>query len=55
MHALLAMGVDGWDAPNIMRGDTDSGERSFGQDYVQNMVLWSLLAACAPGGLFVIS
>jgi len=33
-----------WDAPNIMRGDADTGERSFGQDYVQNMILWSLPA-----------
>jgi uncharacterized protein (DUF608 family) len=49
-----------WDAPNIMRGDTDSGERSYGQDYVQNMILWCLPAALVgkdlseparPGGL----
>lgn len=49
-----------WDAPNIMRGDADTGERSFGQDYVQNMILWSLPAAfegrdvgapAKPGGL----
>jgi uncharacterized protein (DUF608 family) len=49
-----------WDAPNIMRGDADTGERSFGQDYVQNMILWSMPAAfegrdvgapAKPGGL----
>jgi uncharacterized protein (DUF608 family) len=47
-----------WDQPNIIRGDT--GKRSFGADYYQNMMLWSLPAAiagkslehpCQPGGL----
>ena len=47
-----------WDMPNIIRGDT--GKRSFGADYYQNMMLWSLPAAmdgksleqpCQPGGL----
>jgi uncharacterized protein (DUF608 family) len=50
----------GWDMPNIMRGDADTGERSFGNDYYQDMMLWSLPAAmdgedlaapCKPGGL----
>jgi hypothetical protein len=49
-----------WDMPNIMRGDVDTGERTFGNDYYQNMMLWSLPAALAgrtvdaptkPGGL----
>jgi uncharacterized protein (DUF608 family) len=49
-----------WDMPNIMRGDADTGERSFGNDYYQDMMLWSLPAAlagedvsapCRPGGL----
>ncbi len=49
-----------WDQPNIFRGDVDTGERTFGNDYYQNMMLWSLPAAvsgqdlggpCAPGGL----
>ena len=49
-----------WDVPNIMRGDTDTGEREFGSDYYQDMILWSLPAAieqqdvsapCKPGGL----
>ncbi len=49
-----------WDQPNFLRGDVDSGERVFGNDYYQNMMLWSLPAAlagqdltapCAPGGL----
>ena len=49
-----------WDQPNIMRGDADTGERSFGADYYQNMILWSLPAAIdgedlsaptKPGGL----
>jgi len=47
-----------WDQPNIIRGDT--GERVYGGDYYQNMMLWTLPAAlagqdlsgpCAPGGL----
>ena len=59
-HNLVCRQGYAWDAPNIMRGDADSGERSFGQDYVQNMILWSLPAAfmgkdlgdpARPGGL----
>lgn len=49
-----------WDAPNIMRGDKDTGERVYGHDYYQDMMLWALPAALAgepmhglmkPGGL----
>ena len=49
-----------WDQPNFFRGELDTGERSFGSDYYQNMMLWSLPAAiagtdlrgpCEPGGL----
>ena len=49
-----------WDQPNIIRGDEDTGECAFGNDYYQNMMLWSLPAAlagqdlagpCEPGGL----
>ena len=28
-----------WDMPNIMRGDVDTGERTFGNDYYQDMML----------------
>jgi uncharacterized protein (DUF608 family) len=47
-----------WDLPNVVRGDT--GERVFGTDYYQDMMLWALPAAldnidlakaCAPGSL----
>jgi len=47
-----------WDLPNLVRGDT--GLRTFGTDYYQNMILWALPAAiagedlrvsCAQGGL----
>ena len=31
--------------PNIMRGDVDTGERTYGNDYYQDMMLWSLPAA----------
>jgi non-lysosomal glucosylceramidase len=34
-----------WDQPNIIRGDT--GERVYGGDYYQNMMLWIVPAACA--------
>jgi len=49
-----------WDQPNFFRGELDTGERSFGSDYYQNLMLWSLPAAlagtdlsgpCEPGGL----
>jgi uncharacterized protein (DUF608 family) len=49
-----------WDQPNVFRGDEDTGERTFGADYYQNMMLWALPAAfqgkdlasvARPGGL----
>ena len=49
-----------WDAPNIMRGDKDTGERTYGADYYQDMMIWSVPAALQgqdltgpsqPGGL----
>ena len=49
-----------WDAPNLTRGDMDTGQRAFGADYYQNMMLWALPAALhnqdlagpvQPGGL----
>jgi uncharacterized protein (DUF608 family) len=49
-----------WDYLNMTRGDVDSGQRGFGADYYQNMMLWALPAAlagqdlsnpCQPGGL----
>jgi len=36
-----------WDMPNIMRGDKDTGERTYGHDYYQDMMLWALPAAMA--------
>jgi uncharacterized protein (DUF608 family) len=47
-----------WTQPNVIRGDT--GARTYGTDYYQNMMLWGLPAAiqdtdiaglCKPGGL----
>ncbi len=47
-----------WDTPNMVRCDT--GERYYGTDYFQNMILWgvpaalegkNLTAPCRPGGL----
>ena len=34
-----------WDQPNMSHGDQDTGERVFGADYYQNMLLWALPAA----------
>jgi len=59
-HNLVCLQGYTWDMPNIMRGDVDTGERTFGNDYYQDMMLWSLPAALAgedvsaptrPGGL----
>jgi uncharacterized protein (DUF608 family) len=36
-----------WDAPNTIRGDMDTGQRHFGADYYQNMMLWFVPAAIA--------
>ncbi|MHB9035500.1 MAG: GH116 family glycosyl-hydrolase [Armatimonadota bacterium] len=44
-HNLFCLQGYTWDMPNIMRGDVDTGERSFGNDYYQDMMLWSLPAA----------
>ncbi len=49
-----------WDAINTVQGERDSGERAFGADYYQNMMLWAVPAALTgedmeqparPGGL----
>jgi uncharacterized protein (DUF608 family) len=59
-HNLFCLQGYTWDMPNIMRGDVDTGERTFGNDYYQDMMLWSLPAAiegadfgapAKPGGL----
>ena len=59
-HNLLCLQGYTWDMPNIMRGDVDTGERTFGNDYYQDMMIWSLVSAmdnqpfdapCKPGGL----
>ena len=44
-HNLVCLQGYTWDMPNIMRGDVDTGERTFGNDYYQDMMLWSLPAA----------
>ncbi len=44
-HNLICLQGYTWDMPNIMRGDVDTGERTFGNDYYQDMMLWSLPAA----------
>jgi uncharacterized protein (DUF608 family) len=38
-----------WDMPNIVRGDT--GERVYGTDYYQDMILWAIPAALEGGSL----
>lgn len=44
-HNIVCLQGYTWDMPNIMRGDSDTGERTFGNDYYQDMMLWSLPAA----------
>ena len=44
-HNLVCAQGYAWDMPNIMRGDADTGERTYGNDYYQDMMLWSLPAA----------
>ena len=44
-HNIVCLQGYPWDMPNIMRGDKDTGERSYGNDYYQDMMLWSLPAA----------
>ena len=44
-HNIFCLQGYTWDMPNIMRGDVDTGERTFGNDYYQDMMLWSLPAA----------
>ena len=39
-HNLVCQQGYTWDMPNIMRGDVDTGERTFGNDYYQDMMLW---------------
>ena len=57
LEAITLVSDSEWDQPNIIKGDT--GERLFGTDYGQNMLLWALPAAaedkdltafCTPGG-----
>jgi uncharacterized protein (DUF608 family) len=36
-----------WDMPNTVRGDADTGQRAFGADYYQNMMLWAVPAVLA--------
>jgi len=59
-HNIVCLQGYTWDMPNIMRGDTDTGQRTFGNDYYQDMMLWSMPAAidgqnfgapAKPGGL----
>jgi uncharacterized protein (DUF608 family) len=59
-HNMVCLQGYTWDMPNIMRGDVDTGERTYGNDYYQDLMLWSLPAALAdkdfaapvkPGGL----
>ena len=58
VHNLVVSHPHPWDLPNMIRCDT--GERTSGTDYYQNMMLWAVPAAlqgqdlselCKPGGL----
>jgi len=39
------------DFPNTVRGDKDTGQRSFGADYYQNMMLWAAPSAFVRGNI----
>ena len=54
-HNLICLQGYTWDMPNIMRGDVDTGERTFGNDYYQDMMLWSLPAAIEGEDLAAVS
>lgn len=58
MHTVVCEHGHGWDLPNMVRLAT--GERDFGTDYFQNLILWAVPAALTgddlagpnrPGGL----
>jgi hypothetical protein len=58
MHNIVCERGETWDAPNMVRGT--SGDRLYGSDYYQNLMLWAIPAAmagenlggpCQPGGL----
>jgi uncharacterized protein (DUF608 family) len=48
-EALVCKHGHPWDMPNIVRGDT--GERVYGTDYYQSMMLWALPAVLAGSDL----
>jgi len=45
MNNIVCQWGYAWDAPNTIRGDMDTGQRHFGADYYQNMMLWFVPAA----------
>jgi hypothetical protein len=47
MHNIVCQWGYTWDAPNTIRGDMDTGQRHFGADYYQNLMLWFVPAALA--------
>lgn len=49
MDNIVRVQGHGWDMPNLIRCDT--GERTYGCDYFQNLVLWGLPAAMAGSDL----
>ena len=60
MHNIVCRWGYMWDMLVITRGDVDTGQRAFGADYYQDMMLWGVPAAvagqdlaapCEPGGL----
>lgn len=45
LHNITCQWGYTWDFPNTVRGDADTGQRAFGADYYQNMMLWAVPAA----------
>lgn len=53
MNNIVCQWGYAWDAPNTIRGDMDTGQRHFGADYYQNMMLWFAPAALENANMSV--
>lgn len=49
LEAVTVRNRYSWTAPNVIAGDT--GKRTYGSDYYQNLMLWAVPAALAGGDL----
>ena len=47
MHSVVVENGASWDSPIVL--STGTGERLYGNDYYQNLILWAFPAAIAAG------